>query len=289
MSDIIHPQINISSVIEALAEEESALTSAFRFFNLSDYSKARFRSKKSTYQKVYDEFIYIGLLHDLDWDSKTDDDLHYIRLCLARAEKYRQINFNNGARYSGNISIENLPLGPLECITFKPESYLEHVLQKCSVPSTCSICCDVLTPTNTVLFPCSCFSAEVCSYCVSISIGSNFNTFHVNRSLMVSVPIVCPVCRKPQYYSVTNVEEAIKEEKRLISEANYRLNGDTSKRALTKETLNQIYKELNAEAQNNKWAPTPRTSGDVATILKDHDKFFPALRCDIARLQVQAS
>ena len=286
MNGIIHPQINIFSVTQAKIAEEIALANAFNFFGLNWNS--RHQSKLATFRGLHQKFIKIGLLRDLDWNSKSDKDLNYIKLCLARAEKYRQSNLKQKFSSLNDVKIDDLPLGPLEFILFKPESFLEHLLNNRTPTPECCVCGNIIKPTKSVLFPCECFIFQYCSDCAVAAMGAQDDTYHGNQNfenIMKGATIQCPLCRIPQYYTIRNAKEAIKEEARLISDAFDRLiGGADKKKRFTPTPFQALYMKINEESIKEGWVVTRKDIKDVDIMLKD--PYLSIIKCDVARLQV---
>ena len=290
MSEIIHPQIDIYSVTQAKIAEETLIANACSFFGLNN--NPRHKSKIATFRGLYEKFREIGLLRDLDWNSKSDKDLYYIKLCLARAEKYRQNNEKQKSSNFSNVKIDDLPLGPFEFILFKPESYLEHLLRNRTVSTICCACQETIKPTKSVFLPCECVSIEYCSDCVVRIIGAHSDTFHgkqLSNKGTKGAYIQCPICRIPQYYSIRNEKEAIEEEKRLVSDAFDRLTDitDKKKRQMQGLSLQSVFMNLNEETIREGWVKNEKKIYEIEIMLED--KFFSTIKCDIARMQVSIS
>lgn len=102
MAKVLHPQIEMSAVSRALEIEKEYLHTAHEYFGLGSFRTLREIHKVSSYKKkLHGEFIKIGLLCDLDLDTKEDVD--FVRLSLARAmayctdkEKGKQVSMENG-------------------------------------------------------------------------------------------------------------------------------------------------------------------------------------------------
>ena len=112
MAKVLHPQIEMSTVSRALEIEKEYLRDAHEYFGLGDFVTLREIHKVSSYKKLHGEFIRIGLLCDLVLDTEIDVD--FVRLSLARAMAYRKID-----KTGTQMSVENLPIGPLSAVVFK--------------------------------------------------------------------------------------------------------------------------------------------------------------------------
>ena len=71
-------------------------------------------------KKLHGEFIKIGLLCDLDLDTKEDVD--FVRLSLARAMAYC-----TDKEKGRHVSMENGPIGQLSAVVFKKNNALECI------------------------------------------------------------------------------------------------------------------------------------------------------------------
>ena len=79
--------------------------------------------KVSSYKKLHGEFIKIGLLCDLDLDTKEDVD--FVRLSLARA-----ITYCTDKEKGRQVSMESGPIGQLSAVVFKKNNALECILSE---------------------------------------------------------------------------------------------------------------------------------------------------------------
>ena len=122
MAKVLHPQIEMSTISKAL-EIEKYLSTAHEHFGMGKFESLRDIRNVSTYKKLHNKFIEIGLL--CDFDLTTVEDVDYVRLSLARAMAYRQ-----GDKTGTIVSIENLPVGPLSAVMFKKNPTLECILSE---------------------------------------------------------------------------------------------------------------------------------------------------------------
>ena len=210
-----HPQTLIPSIYYVLKSENSYLTKAFEFFNLGPYSMRRNKDSVATYKSVHDKFKELGLLKDLDLDNRYIS-VDYVRLCLARAEQYREEHnlWNDGSHKKKFIMIDELPLGPLSHIKYMRNFALERFIsvKERNIPQ-CMICLLEITRGETTMLTCAC-RASICRSCAQQSIGGQPGTFH-------DVPpgLTCPFCRMVSYCTVQDVTVAAEREASLIRRA----------------------------------------------------------------------
>ena len=211
LEEVIHPQIQISSAAIAVRLEESYLSSSYKYFDLGSYA-IRNKDNVFSYKKLLEKFKELGLLNDLIIDPTTSAD--YVRLCLARAEQYRQ---SKGYAIQRDTLIEDLPLGPLEAMKFKNDYALERITNGMQIDSTCVVCRSLIRPGESVLFTCKCCIVQ-CRGCVTLSIGLHKDTYRKDP-----VGIKCPICRQFSHNAVTNTHKAIDDENILVTQALQRL------------------------------------------------------------------
>ena len=211
LEEVIHPQIQMSGAASAVRLEESYLSTSYKYFELGSYA-IRNKDNVFSYQKLHEKFKGLGLLNDLHIDATTSAD--YVRLCLARAEQYRQ---SKGCAFYANVFIKDLPLGPLEVIEFKNDYALERIANGMHIDSTCVVCRTSIKPGQSVLFTCKCCIVQ-CRWCVTLSIGLHEDTYREEP-----VGIKCPICRLFSYSTVTNTQKAIDDENILVTQALQRL------------------------------------------------------------------
>lgn len=81
------------------------------------------------YLKVIPKYQGIGLLKGIGNQKDNNYSVKYVRLCLARAEEFRKGTSSSGKfNSSGNLDLQNLPLGPLEHLEFKTNDVLHRYL-----------------------------------------------------------------------------------------------------------------------------------------------------------------
>ena len=211
VEEVVHPQVLIMSVADAMKLEDEYLSSAYSFFDLGTYL-IRNKESISSYKKLHDKFKDIGLLNDLNLDARVSAD--YVRLCLARAEQYRQDH--RAARFE-NVPLKNLPLGPLSAIKFKNDYALERLVNGMHIDSTCVVCRSAIKPGESVLFTCKCCIVQ-CKGCVLLAMGLDRDTYRREP-----VGIKCPICRQFCHNTVTNTQKAIQSENDLVISAFKRL------------------------------------------------------------------
>lgn len=175
----------------------------------------RGKDKVSTFSPLHEKFKEIGLLTDLNLSSR-DISVDYVRLCLARAELYREeYNISNDTSHrKQSIRIEQLPLGPLSHIVYKNDYALERLILgvEKNIPQ-CMVCLSEITRGQTTLLSCACRDF-ICRTCAQHSIGGQPGTYHD------ALPgLTCPFCRQVSYCTVQNAKIAIKAESRLVKSA----------------------------------------------------------------------
>ena len=215
---VIHPQIEIRSAASAMRREEEYLCDAYRRFDLGSYA-IRKKDNVVSYKKLHEKFKELGLLNDLNIDATTSAD--YVRLCIARAEQYRQLH--SSVPLHENVFMKDLPLGPLTAIEFKNDYALERIANGKDIDSTCVVCQTQMKPHESVLFTCKCCKMQ-CKQCVTITIGLHADTYREE-----SVGIKCSICRQFSYGTVTSTERAINEENILVSQAIKRMYPELTK------------------------------------------------------------
>lgn len=213
VAEVLHPQIQMTSVSMALKVEESYLCSAYEHFGLGNYNTVRYKEKIMTFNKLHYKFKEIGLLHDLQLDDSGGLNLDYVRLCLARAEAFRQENSCISGSKSAKVSIPDLPIGPLSAINFKNDHTLERIVNEMGFENKCVVCRQQIEPNESVLFTCHC-SCVQCQRCVIRNIGSHYDTFRAD-----SVGIQCVVCRELSHFVVKDAEVAVIEEEELVMQS----------------------------------------------------------------------
>lgn len=211
VEEVVHPQIQMPSAASALRLEEKYLCSSYKYFDLGSCT-IRNKDNVFSYKKLHEKFKELGLLEDLIIDETTHAD--YVRLCLARAEQYRQ---SGRSAFHGNVLIEDLPLGPVSAVEFKNDYALERIANGMHIDSTCVVCRTLIKPGQSVMFTCKCRIVQ-CRLCVTLSIGLHTDTYRVNP-----VGIKCPICRHFSYGTVTNTQKAIEDENALVLQALRRL------------------------------------------------------------------
>ena len=209
---VIHPQIQITSAASMIRLEQEYLCSAYRHFDLRPCA-IRYKDDVFSYKKLHEKFKGRGLLHDLNIDAMTSAD--YVRLCLARAEQYRQRHLS--VFFHESVRMEDLPLGPLTAIEFKNDYALERIANGMHIDSKCVVCESQIKPNESVLFTCKCCIVQ-CKRCVTLAIGLRTDTYREEP-----VGIKCPICRQNSYGTVTNAEKAINDENILVSQAMRRM------------------------------------------------------------------
>ena len=117
-----HPNIVVESILDTMRSIDRIIIGAFDYFGLN--ISIRNRGNISSYRRLHDSFMEIGLLKDLNLRS-PDNSIYYIKLCLARAEICRLNNINLPNYFPKNIKLKDLPLGPVEKIKFQPDNYLD--------------------------------------------------------------------------------------------------------------------------------------------------------------------
>ena len=278
-----HPNIVVESILDTMRSIDRIIIGAFDYFGLN--ISIRNRGNISSYRRLHDSFMEIGLLKDLNLRS-PDNSIYYIKLCLARAEICRLNNINLPNYFPKNIKLKDLPLGPVEKIKFQPDNYLDLPTNKIETDfknRSCSVCLKIIGIDESVLNWCNCFSLECCPKCARLQVSALWNTYH-----SPIVPSNCLVCRQPSYFIVTNTSKAIIEEEILIKKAFYRMEENVS---MAGARLLNLFKMLNTEAMKKKFPSVNIDKETDEILLETYDKsknkqFYP-LRCWIARLQVR--
>ena len=163
----------------------------------------------------------------------------FIRMCLARAEAYRQLM--PPAPHEGtppvNVPTNELPLGPLEHIKLLHHKQLDRYLHGVEVNNKCGICGEPVCHKDTVFKMCEC-TEMYCRGCVLNTLATfNHNDFEViqdsrsylspdlpRRGERLVTSVQCPSCRS-ESYSVFGVEDARTEEDRLLQSQFPKLSG----------------------------------------------------------------
>lgn len=273
--------------------EQEYLCSAYRHFDLGPYA-IRNKDDVSSYKKLHEKFKERGLLRDLKSDAMISAD--YLRLCLARAEQYRQRH--SSVFFHESVPMEDLPLGPLTAIEFKNDYALERIANGKHIDNKCVVCHTQIKPNESVLFTCKCCTVQ-CRRCVTLAIGLRTDTYREEP-----VGIKCPICRQLSYGTVTNTEKAINDENILVSHAVRRMypasknpagllfksvrsspssafSFSNSKKSY--EILNEMLKKMMFEALENDLYLVQTDDEEQLHSAKDDQNL---VRCGIARLEV---
>ena len=178
------------------------------------------------YVGMLEAYRKLGLLIDIA-DPLRRQGPGFIRMCLARAEAYRQLM--PPAPHEGappvNILTDELPLGPLEHIKLLHHKQLDRYLHGVEVNNKCGICGEPVCHKDTVFKMCEC-TEMYCRGCVLNTLASvNCKKLEDSHSyLSPDLPrkgerlvtcVQCPSCRS-ESYSVFGVEDARADEERLI-------------------------------------------------------------------------
>jgi hypothetical protein len=279
VAEVLHPQIQMTSVSVALKVEESYLCSAYEHFGLGNYSTVRKKDHILTFRNLHEKFKEIGLLNDLHLNN-PGINLDYVRLSLARAEAYRQDNVCGPGNKSNKVSIRDLPIGPLSAINFKNDHTLERIVNNMGFENKCVVCRQQIEPNESVLFTCHC-SCVQCRRCVIRNIGSHCDTFRAD-----SVGIQCVVCRELSHFTVKDAVDAVLEEEELVLQSFIRK--FPKKKAPknfvpTNKTLEELHIQLSCEAsENNLYRAYTNVAGLTYKWKEDPHR----LRTEIGRLEV---
>ena len=183
------------------------------------------------YAGILEAYQKIGLLTDIDPPNRRQGP-GFIRLCLARAEAYRQQMppTLHEATQSAIVPTKELPLGPLEHIKLLHHKQLDRYLNGATTGmdnnwGICGICDESVCLKGTAFKMCEC-AEIVCHGCVLKTLASvnckkredhhsylSQNLPKRGEQLVMSVQ--CPSCRS-ESYSVFGVEDARTEEERLF-------------------------------------------------------------------------
>lgn len=263
----------------ALKVEETYLSSAYDHFGLGNYGTVRKKDKVATFKKLHHKFIEIGILNDLDLDDFAVDT-DYVRLCLARAEAYRQENMSVFRNSSNRVSISDLPIGPLSAIKFKNDHTLERLVNNMGFEDKCVVCRQRIEPNESVLFTCHCSSVQ-CRSCVIRNIGSHADTFRGD-----SVGIQCVVCRELSHFTVTNTASAVIAEEQLVMQSFMRKFPEKSapKNVVPSKVLEDLHEQLCCEASELNLYREYRNIDGHTYKAKDNER---RLRSEIGRLEVK--
>ena len=279
VAEVLHPQIQMTSVSMALKVEESYLCSAYEHFGLGNYSTVRKKGQIATFKNLHQKFKGIGLLHDLHLNN-PGVNLDYVRLSLARAEAHRQENGSISGNKSNKVSIRDLPIGPLSAINFKNDHTLERIVNDMGFENKCVVCRQQIEPNESVLFTCHC-SCVQCRRCVIRNIGSHLDTFRAD-----SVGIQCVVCRELSHFTVTNAAAAVIAEEELVLQSFKR---KFPTRKVPKNvvpatlTLEELHIQLSCEASENNLYKAYTNAAGYTYKFKDDVR---RLRTEIGRLEV---
>lgn len=285
MKELLHPHYDQYSLFTAYRAEDVAIGSAYAYFQLAPYSSCRKKEVVSSFQKVHDKFKEIGILTDLDLYARSQS-VQYVRLCIARAEMYRQ-TYMDGVAFSRKVPIKDLPVGPIGCLDLKLDYYLGRIVQEKEINNMCCVCRDTVRPHETVLFACKCCAVS-CVSCCRHYISTEWDTYKGHPAA-----IRCPICRERTDFCVTNTSEAGKEETRLVNQANARIHEENKKQhldfigkkppKLANDHLKKLHAALTIEASD--WVKGTTDGHTVSEIMTKGDNSM--LKCEIARLQVQ--
>ena len=185
------------------------------------------------YLGVLEAYQKLGLLTDIP-PLHRRQGAGFIRLCLARAEAYRQQL--PPAPHEGApptiIPTNELPLGPLEQIKLLHHKQLDRYLhahgKNDKLNNECGICGEPMCLKGPVFTMCEC-TEMYCRGCVLNTLATfNHNDFEViqdsrsylspdlpRRGERLVTSVQCPSCRS-ESYSVFGVEDARAEEERLL-------------------------------------------------------------------------
>ena len=187
------------------------------------------------YVGMLEAYRKLGLLIDIA-DPLRRQGPGFIRMCLARAEAYRQLM--PPAPHEGtppvNVPTNELPLGPLEHIKLLHHKQLDRYLHGVEVNNKCGICGEPVCHKDTVFKMCEC-TEMYCRGCVLNTLASvNCKKLEDSHSyLSPDLPrkgerlvtcVQCPSCRS-ESYSVFGVEDARAEEDRLLRNQFPKLSG----------------------------------------------------------------
>ena len=175
----------------------------------------------ATYAGTLEAYQKIGLLTDIAPPHRRQSP-GFIRMCLARAEVYRQ-QMLPAKRKTKRLAI--IPLGPLEDIKLLHNKHLDRYLHGEVVDNKCGICDEPVSPKDTVFTMCECTKMS-CRSCIMNNMATvNPDDREDSRSyLSPDLPkrdkrmissVRCPSCRSKSY-SVFGVEDARAEEERLL-------------------------------------------------------------------------
>ena len=187
------------------------------------------------YVGMLEAYRKLGLLIDIA-DPLRRQGPGFIRMCLARAEAYRQQM--PPAPHEGTpptiVPTDELPLGPLEHIKLLHHKQLDRYLHGEVVDNKCGICDEPVCLKGPVFKMCEC-TEMYCRGCVLNTLASvNCKKLEDSHSyLSPDLPrkgerlvtcVQCPSCRS-ESYSVFGVEDARAEEDRLLRKQFPKLSG----------------------------------------------------------------
>ena len=187
------------------------------------------------YVGMLEAYRKLGLLIDIA-DPLRRQGPGFIRMCLARAEAYRQQM--PPAPHEGTpptiVPTDELPLGPLEHIKLLHHKQLDRYLHGEVVDNKCGICDEPVCLKGPVFKMCEC-TEMYCRGCVLNTLASvNCKKLEDSHSyLSPDLPrkgerlvtcVQCPSCRS-ESYSVFGVEDARAEEDRLLRNQFPKLSG----------------------------------------------------------------
>ena len=178
------------------------------------------------YLRILEAYQKLGLLTDIAPPLRQQGP-GFIRMCLARAELYRQQMPTTpcGIAQSDIVPTNELPLGPLEHIKLLHHKQLDRYLHGEVVDNKCGICDEPVCPQDTVFTMCEC-AKMFCRGCIMNDIATVNPADRDDSRLYLSpdlprkgekmvTSVQCPSCRS-ESYSVFGVEDARAEEERLI-------------------------------------------------------------------------
>ena len=178
------------------------------------------------YIGTLEAYQQLGLLTDIAPPLRRQGP-GFIRLCLARAEAYRQQMppaLRQGTK-PAIIPTNKLPLGPLEHIKLLHHKQLDRYLNGEVVDNKCGICDEPVCHKDKVFKMCEC-AKMFCRDCILNNMAtvnpadredsrSYLSPGLPKRDKKIVTSVQCPSCRS-ESYSVFGVEDARADEERLI-------------------------------------------------------------------------
>jgi len=208
-------QIERRSIDEAAKREYDNLKSAFEDLLFKVYDNVRKKEKVATFHPLIKKLRERGFLlessQDIDILEMDDSKIKIVRLLTARAEEQRQSNLKNSTSKMEKMSTGKLPLGPLALLEIKINKSLDDFLNKKPFDNKCQMvdCDTIIQKGETVFMGCGCHT-KYCQICTKNFIGCKYMDEELSSNCLFN---------HKHSLILSGIEEACKEEKRLVDKA----------------------------------------------------------------------